>query len=136
MDIDATRILIVDDSAVVRKSLTKLLEEAGAEVIAAEDGEKGLEVALSQSFDLIITDVEMPKLGGYTLCLKLKNNPATRSIPVIILSTQDSDEAIERGFQSGATAYISKSEAMTQLKKTIEKVLIQPFLSVSSARGS
>jgi response regulator RpfG family c-di-GMP phosphodiesterase len=123
MDIDATRILIVDDSAVVRKSLTKLLEEAGAEVIAAEDGEKGLEVALSQSFDLIITDVEMPKLGGYTLCLKLKNNPATRSIPVIILSTQDSDEAIERGFQSGATAYISKSEAMTQLKKTIEKVL-------------
>jgi len=123
MDMDATKILIVDDSAVVRKSLTKLLEEVGANVTAAEDGEKGLEIALTQSFDLIITDVEMPKLGGYALCLKLKNNPATRSIPVIILSTQDSDEAIERGFQSGATAYISKSEAMTQLKKTIEKVL-------------
>ena len=123
MDMDATRILIVDDSAVVRKSLIKLLEEAGAEVTAAEDGEKGLEIALAQSFDLIITDVEMPKLGGYALCLKLKNNPATRSIPVIILSTQDSDEAIERGFQAGATAYISKSEAMSHLKKTIEKVL-------------
>jgi response regulator RpfG family c-di-GMP phosphodiesterase len=123
MEIDATKILIVDDSAVVRKSLTKLLEEAGAEVTAAEDGEQGLEIALSQSFDLIITDVEMPKLGGYALCLKLKNNTATRSIPVIILSTQDSDEAIERGFQAGATAYISKSEAMSQLKKTIEKVL-------------
>ena len=123
MDMDATRILIVDDSAVVRKSLIKLLEEAGAEVTAAEDGEKGLEIALAQSFDLIITDVEMPKLGGYALCLKLKNNPATRSIPVIILSTQDSDEAIERGFQAGATAYISKSEAMSDLKKTIEKVL-------------
>ena len=123
MDMEATKILIVDDSAVVRKSLIKLLEEAGAEVTAAEDGEQGLEIALSQSFDLIITDVEMPKLGGYALCLKLKNNPATRSIPVIILSTQDSDEAIERGFQSGATAYISKSEAMSQLKKTIEKVL-------------
>ena len=91
MEIEATKILIVDDSAVVRKSLTKLLEEAGAEVTAAEDGEKGLEIALAQSFDLIITDVEMPKLGGYALCLKLKNNTATRSIPVIILSTQDSD---------------------------------------------
>jgi len=123
MDIEATRILIVDDSAVVRKSLTKLLEESGAEVTAAEDGEKGLEIALSHSFDLIITDVEMPKLGGYALCLKLKNNPATRSTPVIILSTQDSDEAIERGFQAGATAYLSKSDAMSQLKKTIEKVL-------------
>jgi len=123
MDIDATKILIVDDSAVVRKSLTKLLEEAGAAVTAAEDGEQGLEKALAEAFDLIITDVEMPKLGGYALCLKLKNNPATRSTPVIILSTQDSDEAIERGFQAGATAYISKSEAMAQLKKTIEKVL-------------
>ena len=123
MDMDTTKILIVDDSAVVRKSLIKLLEEAGAEVTAAEDGEQGLEKALGGSFDLIITDVEMPNLGGYALCLKLKNNPATRSIPVIILSTQDSDEAIERGFQSGATAYISKSEAMSQLKKTIEKVL-------------
>ena len=123
MDIDTTKILIVDDSAVVRKSLIKLLEDAGADVAAAEDGEQGLEKALAGSFDLIITDVEMPNLGGYALCLKLKNNPATRSIPVIILSTQDSDEAIERGFQSGATAYISKSDAMSQLKKTIEKVL-------------
>ena len=63
MDIDTTKILIVDDRAVVRKSLIKLLEEAGAEVTAAEDGEQGLEKALEGSFDLIITDVEMPNLG-------------------------------------------------------------------------
>jgi response regulator RpfG family c-di-GMP phosphodiesterase len=120
---EPTKILIVDDSAVVRKSLIKLLEEMGAKVTAAEDGEQGLDIALSNQFDLIITDVEMPKMGGYTLCLKLKNNPSTRGIPIIILSTQDSDEAIERGFQAGATAYISKSEAMSQLKKTIGEVL-------------
>lgn len=120
---EPTKILIVDDSAVVRKSLIKLLEEMGAQVTAAEDGEQGLEAALTNQFDLIITDVEMPKMGGYTLCLKLKNTPSTRGIPIIILSTQDSDEAIERGFQAGATAYISKSEAMSQLKKTIGEVL-------------
>ncbi|MCK5308766.1 MAG: response regulator, partial [Zetaproteobacteria bacterium] len=97
---EPTKMLIVDDSAVVRKSLTKLLEEMGAQVTAAEDGEQGLEVALTKQFDLIITDVEMPKMGGYTLCLKLKNNPSTRGIPIIILSTQDSEEAIERGFQA------------------------------------
>jgi response regulator RpfG family c-di-GMP phosphodiesterase len=123
MDIDTTRILVIDDSAVIRKSVSKLLEEAGAEVTTAEDGEQGLEIALSKPFDLIITDVEMPKMGGYALCLKLKNNSATRSIPIIILSTQDSDEAIDRGFQSGATAYVSKSEATSVLKKTIEKVV-------------
>jgi len=120
---EPTKMLIVDDSAVVRKSLTKLLEEMGAHVTAAEDGEQGLEAALTKQFDLIITDVEMPKMGGYTLCLKLKNNPNTRGIPIIILSTQDSEEAIERGFQAGATAYLSKSEAMAQLKKTIGEVL-------------
>ena len=120
---EPTKILIVDDSAVVRKSLVKLLEEMGVKVTAAEDGEQGLEVALTNQFDLIITDVEMPKMGGYTLCLKLKNNPSTRGIPIIILSTQDSEEAIERGFQAGATAYLSKSEAMSQLKKTIGDVL-------------
>jgi len=120
---EPTKILIVDDSAVVRKSLLKLLEEMGAQVTAVEDGEQGLEAALTGQFDLIITDVEMPKMGGYTLCLKLKNTPSTRGIPIIILSTQDSDEAIERGFQAGATAYISKSDAMSQLKKTIGEVL-------------
>jgi len=120
---EPTKMLIVDDSAVVRKSLTKLLEEMGAQVTAAEDGEQGLEAALTKQFDLIITDVEMPKMGGYTLCLKLKNNPSTRGIPIIILSTQDSEEAIERGFQAGATAYLSKSEAMSKLKKTIGEVL-------------
>ena len=120
---EPTKMLIVDDSAVVRKSLTKLLEEMGAQVTAAEDGEQGLEVALTKQFDLIITDVEMPKMGGYTLCLKLKNNPSTRGIPIIILSTQDSEEAIERGFQAGATAYLSKAEAMSKLKKTIGEVL-------------
>jgi response regulator RpfG family c-di-GMP phosphodiesterase len=120
---EPTKILIVDDSAVVRKSLIKLLGEMGAQVTAAEDGEQGMEAALTKQFDLIITDVEMPKMGGYTLCLKLKNNPSTRGIPIIILSTQDSEEAIERGFQAGATAYLSKSEAMSQLKKIIGEVL-------------
>ena len=67
---EPTKILIVDDSAVVRKSLIKLLEEMEAQVTAAEDGEQGLEAALTGQFDLIITDVEMTNMGGYTLCLK------------------------------------------------------------------
>jgi response regulator RpfG family c-di-GMP phosphodiesterase len=116
-------ILIVDDSLIIRKGLSKQLEKFGATVSQAEDGEKGLQEALSGNFDLIIADIEMPHLDGFGLCEKLKSNPSTRGIPVIILSSMDSDRDIEQGFRVGAAAYVSKSEAQTQLNETIERVL-------------
>ncbi len=116
-------ILIVDDSAIVRKALTRQLEQFGARVTQAEDGQQGIEVALSDHFDLIIADVEMPRLNGFGLCEKLKDLPGTRSIPVIMLSSLDADRDIEQGFKAGAAAYVSKSQAKTQLIETIERVL-------------
>ncbi len=116
-------ILIVDDSLIIRKALSRQLEKFGAVVSQAEDGEKGFEQSLSGNFDLIITDVEMPHLDGFGLCEKLKGNPHTRGIPVIILSSLESDRDIEQGFRVGAAAYVSKSEAQTQLNDTIERVL-------------
>jgi len=120
---DQTRVLIVDDSLTIRRALTKQLEHLGAKVTQAEDGQRGLETALSTRFDLIISDVEMPNLDGFGLCEKLKGNPATMGIPVIILSSQDTEKDIERGFKAGASAYVSKSEAPDQLGRTIERVL-------------
>jgi putative two-component system response regulator len=120
---DQTRILIVDDSSTIRRALTKQLENSGAKVTQAEDGQRGLETALSAPFDLIISDVEMPNLDGFGLCEKLKCNPATKGIPLIILSSQDTEKDIERGFKAGASAYVSKSDAQNQLKGTIERVL-------------
>ncbi|MBA4393355.1 MAG: two-component system response regulator [Desulfobacca sp.] len=118
-----TSILVVDDSPIIRKALLKQLEKYGANVSQAEDGEQGLKAALLGSFDLIITDVEMPKLNGFGLCERLKDNPKTRGIPVIILSSLETDKDIEEGFKAGAAAYVSKSEAKTQLNETIERVL-------------
>jgi putative two-component system response regulator len=120
---DQTRILIVDDSSTIRRALTKQLENSGAKVTQAEDGQRGLATALSSPFDLIISDVEMPNLDGFGLCKKLKCNPATRGIPLIKLSSQDSEKDIERGFKAGASAYVSKSDAQDQLIGTIERVL-------------
>ncbi|MBN2516392.1 MAG: response regulator [Deltaproteobacteria bacterium] len=122
---DKPRVLIVDDSAVIRRLLSKRLEELGTHVTQAEDGEKGLDIAFSREFDLIISDVEMPHIDGFSLCKKIKDNPHTRGIPVIILSSLDSDEDIDRGFQAGAAAYISKTNAREQLDETIERVLKQ-----------
>ena len=65
----------------------------------------------------------MPHLDGFGLCAQLKDHPATRGIPVIILSSLDTDRDVEQGFNVGAAAYVSKAEAQTQLNETIERVL-------------
>ncbi len=116
-------ILIVDDSALVRKALTRQLGKFGARVTQAEDGQQGVEAALSGHFDLIISDVEMPHLDGFGLCEKLKDTPSTRGVPVVMLSSLDTDRDVERGFKAGAAAYVSKSQVQTQLIETIESVL-------------
>jgi len=125
------RILIVDDSAIIRKALTRQIEGYGARVTQTEDGEQAWQAALHDDFDLIISDVEMPRLDGFGLCQRLKSNARTRGIPVIILSTLDTDKDIEQGFKVGAAAYVSKSEAHIQLNATIEKVLKQSLFSRS-----
>jgi len=116
-------ILIVDDSAIVRKALAHQLEQFGARVTQAEDGQQGVEMALADRFDLIISDVEMPRLNGFGLCEKLKDLPGTRGIPVIMLSSLETDRDIDRGFKAGAAAYVSKSQAQRELIETIERVL-------------
>jgi response regulator RpfG family c-di-GMP phosphodiesterase len=117
------KILIIDDSAIIRRALKQQLEQFGALVSQAEDGQQGLEAAHASPFDLIISDVEMPYLDGFGLCERLKGDPITRGIPVIILSTLDSNRDIERGFQVGAAAYVSKAEAQLHLNETIKRVL-------------
>ncbi|MBI4632785.1 MAG: response regulator [Deltaproteobacteria bacterium] len=117
------RILIVDDSAIIRRALKTQLERFGARVTQTEDGQQGLKAALSSPYDLIISDVEMPHLDGFGLCERLKSDPKTRGIPVIILSTLETNKDIERGFQVGAAAYVKKSEAQFNLNGAIERVL-------------
>jgi len=122
---DAPKILVVDDSPMTRTLLAKQLEQLGHRVTQAQDGQEGLEIALSQPFDLIISDVDMPRMDGFGFCKAIKDNPATRGVPVIMLSSLDSDQHIDKGFQSGAAAYISKAEAKQELNSTIERVLEQ-----------
>ncbi len=124
-------ILIVDDSSIVLTALTRQLEVYGARITQAGDGEQAWEAALCTDFDLIITDVEMPRLDGFGLCRRLKSNARTRGIPVIILSALETDKDIEQGFSAGAAAYVSKSEAHLQLNGVIEKVLKQSLFSRS-----
>ena len=119
----AISILIVDDSAVIRTGLARQLEAAGFAVMQASDGREGLAQAQRTCPDLIISDIEMPNLDGFGLCRELKQQRDTRAIPVIILSSLDSDADIEHGFEVGAAAFISKSRASSELQQCITEVL-------------
>jgi len=119
----SSRILIVDDSAVFRKSIKKIIESIDAEIVLANDGQEGLHLAQSAPFDLVISDIEMPILNGIDLCHKLKNDPGTQAIPVIIVSSFDSNSDVDKGFQAGASAYISKRKLKLNLLETVKNVL-------------
>ena len=116
-------VLVVDDSAVIRRSLAKLLRDLGANVTLACDGLQALETAREGCFDLVITDVEMPNMDGFGLCINLKKEEKTRKTPVVILSSLDSEKDIEKGFRVGAAAYVSKSEALNELPDILDKVV-------------
>ncbi len=117
-------ILIIDASAAIRKSYAKLLQQLNAEITEAQDGQHALELLDTvKSYDLIISDIEMPRMNGIELCKNLKSNPATQGIPVVMVSSFESDNDINRGFQAGASAYISKSDAKVRLCETVEGIL-------------
>ncbi|MGL1863395.1 MAG: response regulator [Pseudodesulfovibrio sp.] len=117
------RILVVDDSNAIRFALQSSLTEAGFSVTLAVDGEDGLAKALERDFDLIITDVEMPKMDGFELCAKLKGEFKTSQVPIIILSTLASDEHVEKGFRVGADAYLAKGSDINEKIDRIKDIL-------------
>lgn len=84
----SARILVVDDESHILHVLSLKLQNAGYEVITASDGEEGLHVATAESPDLVITDLQMPYMSGIDLCRALAERPATRLMPVIILTAR------------------------------------------------
>ncbi len=117
------KILIIDDSPFFRNQIENELKPVGASFSHAEDGQKGLDMALLHSYDLIISDIEMPNLDGFALCSKLKGNPNTISIPVILVSSNDTEKYIDKGFRVGADSYIIKTDIKTRLLETALEVL-------------
>ncbi len=116
-------ILIVDDSPMMRKAYREELKPMDLRVSEASNGQEGLDLVLNNQFDLIVTDVDMPVMNGVEFCEELKKIPSTRRIPVVMVSSFDSADDIERGFQVGASAYLSKNEAKLNFRETITNIL-------------
>jgi len=121
--VEIPKILVVDDSHSAQTLYQKLLSGIKVETEFAKDGQEGLEKVLAQSFDLVITDVDMPRMDGITLCGTLATDPKSSKIPIIIASTFNSDKDIERGFAAGASAYLSKDEVPELLTKMVSELL-------------
>lgn len=105
----AARILVVDDAMATRELERNILKSNGYSVDVAIDGIDALERLNQQSFDLVVTDVQMPRLDGFALSEKIKHTETWQDIPVVIITSLSSDEDKKRGLGSGADAYISKS---------------------------
>ncbi len=102
------KVLIVDDSLTVREVERRLLENAGYEVMVAVDGIDGWNTVISNSFDLLISDVDMPRMNGIELVRKVKGAPLLRDLPVMIVSYKDREEDRLRGLEAGADYYLTK----------------------------
>lgn len=118
------KILIAEDEPDMRAILVGMVENAGYEVIPAEDGEKALELAEKERPDMILLDVVMPKMSGFEVLQKLKYSPATQETPVVILSNLGQEEEVIKGRALGAVDYLVKADVhLTDVLDKISKYL-------------
>jgi two-component system chemotaxis response regulator CheY len=118
------KLLIVDDSTMLRDMLTYALNEGGySDVVEAVDGVDGLNKAKETTFDLVITDINMPNMDGITLVSELRALPQYAKCPILVLTTERSDEMKSKGKSSGATGWIVKPFVPDQLLKAVNIVL-------------
>ena len=114
------KILFIEDEMALQKTFKDILEEEGYEMITALDGEIGLRLTKERKPDLILLDLILPKIDGFEFLEKLKADPETENIPVIILTNLERTEDMEKALELGATTYLVK--ANYTLKEVIEKV--------------
>ncbi len=118
-----TKILAVDDSASMRQMVVFTLKSAGFDVTDAADGTEALAIAKSQAFDVVISDVNMPKMDGITLCKELRQLPNFKFTPILMLTTESSSDKKQQGRSAGATGWIVKPFNPDQLLATVKKVV-------------
>ncbi len=118
-----SKILIVDDEIDTLLPLKKSLEVENYLVLGASNGFEALELAKTNIPDLILLDIMMPGMDGYEVCARLKKDPVTRNIPVIMLTAKDAIREKVKGFDTGADDYVTKPFNLNELKARIKSVM-------------
>lgn len=118
-----SRILVVDDSPTIQNLLRMVLRQNGYEVATASDGVEGLKKMEGQDVDLVISDLNMPRMDGITFIKKIRESKTTPLIPVILLSTEQDQRDIDKAIRSGASRYLVKPVQPAVLIAEIKKLL-------------
>ncbi len=113
-------ILFIEDESALQKTIGEVLKQEGYELISALNGEIGLRLAKEKKPDLILLDLVLPKMNGFDVLKKLKENSDTKNIPVIVLTNLEAMDDIDKAIELGATTYLVK--AQYTLEEVIEKV--------------
>jgi DNA-binding response OmpR family regulator len=121
---DKIKILLVEDDTFLVEMYTTKFEIEGFAVIAAEDGQKGLEMAQKESPDIILLDILMPKMDGFAVLDALKKDKALANIPVVLLTNLGQKDDVKKGFEKGAAGYLIKAHFMpSEVVDKIKKIL-------------
>jgi two-component system chemotaxis response regulator CheY len=119
----AKTILAVDDSSSLRQMVAFSLKAAGYQVVEAVDGQDGLDKAKLQTVDLVLTDQNMPKMDGLTLIKSLRSLPTYAKVPILMLTTESSDDMKSKGRAAGANGWLVKPFDPQRLIEVVKKVI-------------
>ncbi|MEK7253849.1 MAG: response regulator, partial [Bacteroidota bacterium] len=117
------KILVIEDMPDVRENIQELLEISGYQVVAAPDGAEGVDAAIEERPDLILCDVMMPRLDGFTVLNILSKRPETSDVPFVFLTAKTEREDFRKGMNLGADDYITKPFSKDELLDVIESRL-------------
>ncbi|MCK4794739.1 MAG: response regulator [Desulfobacteraceae bacterium] len=115
-------VLICDDEPYILESIRYLVKKEGYEVLTAEDGLTGLDLAISEMPDLLLLDVMMPNMSGYEVCRELKSDEKTRDIHIIMLTARGQERDREGGMEAGAYEYMIKPFSTRKLRNKIKEL--------------
>ena len=116
-------VLVADDEEDIRELIVFRLENSGYTVIEAHDGAEALELARSEQPDLAVLDVMMPKMDGYELTQRLREDEATSRMPIILLTARTQEADVQHGFDAGADDYIRKPFSPEELRSRVQAIL-------------
>ena len=123
------RIVVVEDNPSFRKMLKLRLESSGYQIIAIEDGLNGLSTIRKEKPDIVILDIMLPGLDGHKVCRMIKFDKNLHTIPVIILTSRDTDETADLAKRCGADAFLLKTTKAPILLDVIERLIARKFIN-------
>lgn len=120
------KILFIEDESALQKTFRDILKQEGYQLLSALDGEEGLKMVKSQKPDLVLLDLILPKLHGFEVLKKIKQDPETKDIPIIILTNLEDAADIQKALDLGATTYLVKAsytldEVVSKIKKAFNE---------------